>query len=311
MIAQEAKYHTQCLVSLYNKAHKIATFDQRNEDSEYHGFAFVELISYIEEARMDSLGVPNFKLTDLANMYSNRFEQLGSSVAGRVHSTRLKERIHAYFPDMGAHKQGREMVLVCNKDVGSAIRKACETDVDNDAVHLAKAANIVRRDMFKLKKQFSGSFDAKCQEESVPISLLVLVYMVLNGTDIKTQLSSASVPQPTLSLAQLLMFNCSVRRSEDVTACSTKYNKERETPLLIYQGVMAHTKTRKLVDTLYDLGLSVSYDRVLNISTELGNNVCRHYEIELAVCPPQLKGGLFTTAAIDNIDHNPLRPRKQ
>ena len=131
--------------------------------------------------------------------------------------------------------------------------------------------------------------------------------MVLNGTNIKTQLSSASVPQPTLSLAPLLMFNCSARRKEDVTACNTKHNQERETPLPIYLGVMVHTKTRKreLVDTLYDLALSVSYDRVLNISTELGNNVCRHCEIEQAVCPPQLKGGLFTTAAIDNIDHNP------
>ena len=159
---------------------------------------------------------------------------------------------------METHKQGREVVLVCNKDVGSAIRKACERDVDNDAVHLAKAANIVRRDMFKMKKQFSGSFDAKCQEESVPISLLELVYMVLNGTNIKTQLSSASVPQPTLSLAQLLMFNCSVRRRKYVTACSTKHNQERETPLPIYLGVMVHTKTRKreLVDTLYYLGLT-------------------------------------------------------
>ena len=53
---------------------------------------------------------------------------------------------------MEAHKQGHEVVLVCNKDVGSAIRKACERDLDNDAVHLAKAANIVRRDMFKMKK---------------------------------------------------------------------------------------------------------------------------------------------------------------
>ena len=159
--------------------------------------------------------------------------------------------------------------------------------------------------MFKMKKEFCGSFDAKCQEASVPMSLLVLVDMVLNETNIKTQLSSASVPQPTLSLAQLLMFNCSVLRREDVTACSNKHNQEREAPLPIYLCVMVHTKTRKreLVDTLYGLGLSVSYDRVLNIST--GNNVCRHYEIELAVCPPQHKGGLFTTAAIDNIDHNP------
>ena len=113
--------------------------------------------------------------------------------------------------------------------------------------------------MFKMKKQFCGSFDAKCQEESVPISLLVLLDMVLNGTNINTQLSSASVPQPTLSLAQLLMFNCSVRRRENVTACSTKHNQERETPLPIYLCVMVHTKTRKreLVDTLYGMGVSL------------------------------------------------------
>lgn len=70
---------------------------------------------------------------------------------------------------------------------------------------------------------------------------------------------------------------------------------------------MIHTKTRKraLVDTLFDLGLSISYDRVLGISTELGNKILHHYEVEKAVCPPELKGGLFTTAAVDNIDHNP------
>lgn len=70
---------------------------------------------------------------------------------------------------------------------------------------------------------------------------------------------------------------------------------------------MIHMKTckRALVDTFFDLGLCISYDRVLDISTELGNKICHHYEVEKAVCPPQLKGGLFTTAAVDNIDHNP------
>ena len=41
------------------------------------------------------------------------------------------------------------------------------------------------------------------------------------------------------------------------------------------------------------------------ISTELGNKVCHHYETKGVVCPPELKCGLFTTAAIDNIDHDP------
>ena len=72
------------------------------------------------------------------------------------HSTKLKDRILAYFPDMEmeAHKQGRDVVLIYNKDIGSPLRKACEHDADDDAIHLAKAAKIVRRDMIKLKNKF-------------------------------------------------------------------------------------------------------------------------------------------------------------
>ena len=56
---------------------------------------------------------------------------------------------------------------------------------------------------------------------------------------------------------------------------------------------------------LYDLGLSVSYDRVLSISTDLGKGVSRRFEEEKVVCPTNLRKKLFTTAAIANIDHNP------
>ena len=74
----------------------------------------------------------------------------------------------------------------------------------------------------------------------------------------------------------------------------------------IYLGLMIHAETRKrkLVDKLYDLGLSISYDRVLSISTSLANSVCKQYTMDKVVCPPKLRGNLFTTAAVDNIDHN-------
>ena len=69
---------------------------------------------------------------------------------------------------------------------------------------------------------------------------------------------------------------------------------------------MTHAKARKrqLVDSLYELGLSISYDQVLEISSDLGSKICHHYMREKAICPPKLKHGLFTTAAVDNIDHN-------
>ena len=55
------------------------------------------------------------------------------------------------------------------------------------------------------------------------------------------------------------------------------------------------------------IGLSISYDRVLGISTEAGNKICNHNEREKAVCPPELKNGrLFTTAVVDNIDYIPV-----
>ena len=59
-----------------------------------------------------------------------------------------------------------------------------------------------------------------------------------------------------------------------------------------------------MIDTMFDLGLSVSYDRVLEISAAMGNRVCEQYHGDAVVCTPNLLQGLFTTAAVDNIDHN-------
>ena len=130
--------------------------------------------------------------------------------------------------------------------------------------------------------------------------------MVLNGPNIKTQSSSSSVSQPALSISLLILYNSYKRYKENAKGV-VRHSQQRETPLPIYLSIMLHTKTRKrdLVDTLLNLGLCISYDRVLNISTELGDKICYHYEQEKALCPPELKGGLFTSAAVDNIDHNP------
>ena len=138
----------------------------------------------------------------------------------------------------------------------------------------------------------------------MPNSLLALVTMVLNGPNIKSR--SSNVSQAALSLSQLLLYN-SVKRYKENDTDIVRHSQQREAPLPVYLGVMLHTKTRKreLVDALFNLGLCISYDRVLKISTELGNNICYYYQQKKVVCPPRLKGGIFTTAAVDNIDHNP------
>ena len=135
LIAQDAQYHPQCLVSLYNKARETKSSEESDMDTVNHGIVLAELVSYIEDTCTDDLVPHVFKLTDL---YSTRLKQLGTKLVGPIHSTKLKNRILGFFPDMEAHKQDRDTVLISNADVGTALRKACEHDADNDAAHLAR-----------------------------------------------------------------------------------------------------------------------------------------------------------------------------
>ena len=51
--------------------------------------------------------------------------------------------------------------------------------------------------------------------------------------------------------------------------------------------------------------VSVSYDRVMNISMDMATAAASQYQSDGVVCPLILRNGIFTTAAVDNIDHNP------
>ena len=62
-----------------------------------------------------------------------------------------------------------------------------------------------------------------------------------------------------------------------------RHSEDRETPLPIYLGVMIHATTRKrdIIDKLHKLGLSISYDRVLQLSTDLANTVCQRNSMKM------------------------------
>jgi len=53
-----------------------------------------------------------------------------------------------------------------------------------------------------------------------------------------------------------------------------------------------------MITQLYNLGLSVSYYRVLQLENQLANVVCEDYRSKGAVVPAQLRSGLFTVGAI-------------
>ena len=67
----------------------------------------------------------------------------------------------------------------------------------------------------------------------------------------------------------------------------------------------ARSRSKELIDRLNYLGLSIFYDRVIRLFAHRASSVCEQYHREQVVCPPKSRGAVFTTAAVDNIDHNP------
>ena len=141
----------------------------------------------------------------------------------------------------------------------------------------------------------------------MPSSLLALVSMLRSGANIKKQRDmSANDTRIANPVCQLIMSN-SVKHSTTSSSGKGRHNRERETPLVIYLAFKCHalTRSRSLVDTMLNLGICISYDRLLQLGADMANGVLARFEIENVVCPPKLRTNVFTTCAVDNIDHNP------
>ena len=132
--------------------------------------------------------------------------------------------------------------------------------------------------------------------------------MLIDGPRMSDDQRESNYSAAVLAISQLLGFNAvKARNSTNQSSHQVRHNRNRETPAAIYLGVKIHAETIKktLIDTLHNIGLCISYNRILVISTESANAVCETFEKEGVVCPPKLLNNVFTTAAVDNIDHNP------
>lgn len=158
MIAIEAKYHLSCLNLLYSRARQSSK-TETDESHAPHDIAFAELIMFMEDMK-DNDG-PVFQLSTLAKLYKQNMEQLGVVTENRIHTTRLKDRLLSQLPTLRAYPHGREFFLTFEDDVVPALTKACTCD--KESVYLARAANVVRKEIFNDSFTFEGSFQAGCQ----------------------------------------------------------------------------------------------------------------------------------------------------
>ncbi len=138
---------------------------------------------------------------------------------------------------------------------------------------------------------------------------LCLLNMILKGPniEIQTEIGTGSTTA-ALSISPLVMFNSMKHvRPAASPPRATYHSHHRETPLPLYIALKIHavTRSRNLIDTLFSLGMSVSYDCLLQKTSDIANGVCDRFEIDGIVCPPKMRHRVFISAAVDNVDHNP------
>jgi len=229
MVALEAKYHTKCLVSLYNQARdqmRSATLNDSINSSSLDELAFAQLVAYIDE-KIDE-EIPVLKMCELAKLFSSKLEELEVE-HGKINTSRLKDRILKAFPDLTAVSQGRDVVLVLKEDIGGMIKQAKEKD--SQACHLAKAANIVRKDILKSKNAFNGTFQPDCQKYSIPASLKTLITMILKGAtsnkETTDDTTDSGANQVSLTISQLVVFNSISRARDRKDPSTTHHTREK------------------------------------------------------------------------------------
>lgn len=311
LMAMESKYHLTCLTKLRNRYRSQTRktnqtpelTDQRMNESR----VFVELTSYIENS-VDS-GTLLFKLSEIHSMYVNRLGELGINKS--VNKTRLKDHLLEHFPEAQDQFDGRNTIIIFKEGMRHMLNEALKNrDFNEDAAILAKAAIIVRKDiMCHQGFKFTGSFPAECQEHSLPSSLKSLVSIILNGPNIKDQDKHES--QASLTIGQSIIHNTKKRTSQ--TSVKSRHTLEREPPLPIYIGLNIHalTRSKKLIQQLYHLGISISYDRVMQIEDWITNSACERFDDDGVVAPACLRRRLFTVGALDNLDHDPSSTTSQ
>ncbi len=194
IIAIEAKYHLNCLVSFKNRYRSMqrehASENSSNtEERVLQARAFSDLILNIEDSIRN--GTYLFKLKDLFNMFTNRLQALG--ITKTINKTRLKEDIMSNFLGHCTEEtDGKNITLVFKEVLKEMLKDKLESrDFQSEALLASKLAKIIRKEIFQWEKtSFSGNFSPTCQSESVPPLLKYLISMIVNGQEVPLDESS-------------------------------------------------------------------------------------------------------------------------
>ena len=170
----------------------------------------------------------------------------------------------------------------------------------DDYKFIFQAASLVCKDTLQCRDwRFSGDYPGY----DIPTSLQTLLRWIIVGskTNIDTKLKKQAVDNQISNISQIIMKATKTRKQ--VTE-HENFRDMVETPLSAGLALHLHKETRsEIINCLYDIRLTISYDKVMKIENGLGNAVLENIGSNRGTfIPSTLEIGKPLHSAIDNID---------
>ena len=304
--ANEIYYHKKnikpCLSTFHNK-YKAACKDTQDHNSNYDvEWLKVSVLDkvYFHMCEMEQQ-VPStvFEVKDLERMYIDLLQCHDIIVFSHV--SRFAELLIARHDELEKRNIGKKIVVYFKGTADAFLSDALSAP----SFFLRSMHELVMplRKIFSSKSNdFDGSFEEDCQTRSVPIELLTLISMLIDGPFIHNR----NFSQPALTISQLIMSNFRQKPHNNFQHTHQRTNVNHETPVHLYIALKLYSTVRSktLIDHMFHLGICSSYDRVLEVTKSLSDDSTKQYKHDGVFCPSKLKKGVFTIIAKDNCDLN-------
>lgn len=246
------------------------------------------------ERELTGIQLIQLQLSDLHNLYDQILEENGINSVSACRK-KLKQLLQNEFEDIEFHKAKRvnesdRVTLKDTRDV-AVQRSEDEKDLRGKMKSVYDTAMLLRKAINKCKR---WEFDVTLElsNENYPEELYCFFRWLINGqhTSLPNDAKRDEVHRRTLNLVQSTMFiSLTQRQTDNNKAQVVKTTREMPQQLAVGLAIHQSSRSKELVNMLHGFGMSVEYNRLLRVETQIDSTVLDRIE---------QNGGIFLTPEI-------------
>ncbi len=310
--AGDIHYHKECYTALENAARSATSnasktaHNNTTSQLQYDPLIIAQLVAFIK-----SSSIPH-KVSDLKGLYQQRVHSAISDwTEVSIHSTRFKNHLLGKLgSDFYAFKNGKDVYISHSKTIGSSLAETARVHVTEDeAENIVAVGLILRKYILNVPTPFNGTFNQNALTKPVAQPLLTLLEVMLEGsssiTD-KMNEDASSINARTRVACTISQLICSNAAKSSSQATTLYQSRQRVMPFPLYVGLKLHVndRQRQIIGFFHSAGISVSYDRVMEVRKSFARAVSKHWNDDGIVVPINIKREVFVTGSVDNIDES-------